>query len=1247
MERCRNMSRANNTSGESAKQHGFCNAIFSAPVNFNKENNPPSFKASDTPTNVSGNTSRGSPTCKRNLINYLPINKSKEQVTSNNKNVGLKSYNRTPKSSNKNFVRSSSDITVSNQSQLSATSTKFPSDEKLKSSNKNTSNPRLSGDKTPVTHFCTPKNYHPRSASNSALKPKRYFSETTLPQTPDCYNPVHLETPRAKTENTMEEQTVAEGENSNLTVGIRVRPLSFKEQMEPKIMSIVDVSEQSVIVDCDTSQHTFSYDHCFISRNDPTARGSATQEAVFNTIALPLVQNAFEGYNVCLFAYGQTGSGKSYSMMGADPVQTDESEIHPGTGIIPRFCHEIFSRVALDHKNKTTVEISYFEIYNEKIHDLLISNSNGAKRAPLKVREHPVLGPYIVDLSQHIVQNYDDLKAWLRVGNSQRATAATGMNEKSSRSHSIFSIILTQTKESKAVANSKTGDASRRSKINLVDLAGSERLSSTGASGERLREGVSINKSLLTLGKVIGSLSEGTSEKRRGFVPYRESVLTWLLKESLGGNSRTAMLATISPANVHLEETLATLRYACQARSIVNRVRVNEDPHDRTIRQLKAEVQRLRSLHDDYERRLGLSSNKLESSDTASDSSEEIVNKQREIDQLKDQLKKMEEQLFFNQKSWEEKLREAQEKKATELAYLRRCGIAVELDYQRKNTQPCLINLAADPMLSGTLLYLLPVGRVKIGRPARPGTPAKQLDIVLDGPLVKQLHCTIENKHGKLTFYPEKDGDNYVNGELVKGRVRLKHGDRLVIGGNHYFKVSNPEEQKDFKGSQDSITPIDFDYAYQEVLQIQEEKLRAELEESKQKAMKELENAKREVEMQLDSQKLQYEKEIEKLGSNLEEQKQALEDLNRKKMELEREKDLLASEIETNNKIRRIEIEDSGIAITPYRTNFLQELEEILNGTTANVHTALSIKTSMEAMKTGGISLHEIQLLVREATQTCREVGVNYEFHQQQIVVDKGLEPVIRVRDKDNMVESLWKPMRFLDWMHRLRDHELEHSIRELQDSKDKWEPFEDSDIVPDSLYDSRISVNITPVKRQLNESLSQFSVDASFLDDSLADKTTESIVQKRRDDMHQCIIQMELASKTLKGLCNQYESQDVSLKVSKALSKIGDTLKYIQDSLEEKRYDTISSFNINGTVETTSASDSTGEQPDNNTSLYENSTSCRTSDMNSAVPSPTIKYFPDSNAPQPTKSNLRTGCPFLKNDDATGSTRSVRFDFK
>jgi kinesin family protein 14 len=152
------------------------------------------------------------------------------------------------------------------------------------------------------------------------------------------------------------------------------------------------------------------YDHCFISYNDPITCGHANQETVFNCIGLPLVQNAFEGYNVCLFAYGQTGSGKSYSMMGSESTQSNSTEIHSDAGIIPRFCYEIFSRIALEHKKKITVEISYFEIYKEKIHDLLISNNNGTKKAPLKVREHPVFGPYIVDLSQHSVQNYNDLK---------------------------------------------------------------------------------------------------------------------------------------------------------------------------------------------------------------------------------------------------------------------------------------------------------------------------------------------------------------------------------------------------------------------------------------------------------------------------------------------------------------------------------------------------------------------------------------------------------------------------------------------------------------------------------------------------------------------------------------------------------------------------------------------------------------------------------------------------------------------
>lgn len=155
------------------------------------------------------------------------------------------------------------------------------------------------------------------------------------------------------------------------------------------------------------------YDHCFVSYNDPLASGHANQEVVFRNMVLPLVQNAFEGYNVCLFAYGQTGSGKSYSLMGTESAQLSATPFDEGVGVIPRFCQEIFTRAHENSQIETTVEISYFEIYNEKIHDLLASTNNGSKKAPLKVREHPVFGPYVVDLNQHCVQNYKDLQVLL------------------------------------------------------------------------------------------------------------------------------------------------------------------------------------------------------------------------------------------------------------------------------------------------------------------------------------------------------------------------------------------------------------------------------------------------------------------------------------------------------------------------------------------------------------------------------------------------------------------------------------------------------------------------------------------------------------------------------------------------------------------------------------------------------------------------------------------------------------------
>ncbi|KAF7384613.1 hypothetical protein HZH68_014225 [Vespula germanica] len=643
------------------------------------------------------------------------------------------------------------------------------------------------------------------------------------------------------------------------------------------------------------------------------------------------------------------------------------------------------------------------------------------------------------------------------------------------------------------------------------------------------------------------------------------------MRESLGGNSRTAMLGTVSPANIHLEETLATLRYACQARAIVNRIRINEDPHDRLIRELKAEVLRLRGVREGYERQLGVCPRKLvDSIESNVKDSEEIERKQEEINRLKEQLKKTEEQLAATQKSSLEKLQETEERKNSELKYLRRCGIAVEIDLREKDKQPCLINLTADPMLSGTLLYLIPPGLVRIGKHSENSETFKKvpLDIVLDGPLVRKLHCTIENKNGKLMLLPEMDGDTFVNGQVVSGKVHLKHGDRLVIGGNHYFKVSNPHDESG--NIQISSQAIDFEFAHQEILKIQEEKLRAELEESKQKAIKELENAKREVELQLGSQKSTYERKIEVLGSTLEEQKLALEEINRRKQELELEKEILASEIETNNRIRKIQQVETKPNVSPYKSNFLQELESILNETTADFESALKIKTSAETIKAGGISLHEMQILVREATERCREVGINYEFNQQQTLIDKNLKPVIRVRDKDRKRETLWEPMRFLDWVHQLRDYDIENSLKELQNSENDWIPFEDTETFDDSLNNSRISINLTPVKKHLNESFQQLSIDTSIHDSTMQEEISES---QQRKNVSIYLMQIERATQSLSKLCQQCESPEINNTISDSLDRVQNIIVDIRSmllvkNLKDSKNESVSSNgSINNTV--------------------------------------------------------------------------------
>lgn len=331
----------------------------------------------------------------------------------------------------------------------------------------------------------------------------------------------------------------------------------------------------------------------------------------------------------------------------------------------------------------------------ERVRDLLNPSTKGG----LKVREHPSLGPYVEDLAKLVVGSFAEIENLMDEGNKARTVAATNMNETSSRSHAVFTLILTQ-KRHDAETNMDTEKVSR---ISLVDLAGSERANSTGATGARLKEGAEINRSLSTLGRVIAALADLSSAKgkkgAKNMVPYRDSVLTWLLKDSLGGNSMTAMIAAISPADINFDETLSTLRYADSAKRIKNHAVVNEDPNARMIRELKEELQQLRAKlsggagtieEERYDASVPLEKQIV--SITASDGTVRKVSKAEIAEQLQSSEKLFTE---INQ-SWEEKLEKTQQIHKEREAALEELGISIEKGFIGMSTPkkiPHLVNL--------------------------------------------------------------------------------------------------------------------------------------------------------------------------------------------------------------------------------------------------------------------------------------------------------------------------------------------------------------------------------------------------------------------------------------------------------------------------------------------------------------------------------------------------------------------------
>ncbi|KAI8811185.1 P-loop containing nucleoside triphosphate hydrolase protein [Cladochytrium replicatum] len=368
-------------------------------------------------------------------------------------------------------------------------------------------------------------------------------------------------------------------EREAVKVIARCRPFSEREKaaghtcivtIDKRAATVSITDPRTIGSDGNTTEppKTFTFDSVF----DLTS----TQTEMYNACARPIVESVLSGYNGTIFAYGQTGTGKTFSMEGV----RDVPELR---GIIPNSFEHIFGHIALSSNNtQYLVRASYLEIYNEDIRDLL-----NPKSPKLEVKERSDVGVYVKDLSIFVVKDGAEMDRLMSFGNKNRSVGATMMNERSSRSHSIFTITIEMSEN-----DPQTGeDRIRAGKLHLVDLAGSERQSKTGATGDRLKEATKINLSLSALGNVISALVDGKSSH----IPYRDSKLTRLLQDSLGGNARTMMLATMSPASYNYDETISTLRYANRAKNIKNKPKVNEDPKDAMLREFQEEIKKLKA----------------------------------------------------------------------------------------------------------------------------------------------------------------------------------------------------------------------------------------------------------------------------------------------------------------------------------------------------------------------------------------------------------------------------------------------------------------------------------------------------------------------------------------------------------------------------------------------------------------------------------------------------------------------------
>lgn len=429
-------------------------------------------------------------------------------------------------------------------------------------------------------------------------------------------------------------------------VVVRCRPMTQKEIRDGHVR-IIEMDTARGVVELmqltngsGSSMSTSSFKASMSDISAPTMKKTFTFDAVYDwnskqmdlydETARPLVDSVLEGFNCTIFAYGQTGTGKTFTMEG---VRSD-AELK---GIIPNAYDHIFKHIARSTNQQYLVRSSYLEIYQEEMRDLLAKDQS--KR--LELKERADIGIYVKDLSSFVCKSVNEIEHVMTIGNQNRAVGATNMNEHSSRSHAIF-IITVEHSEMSSIDNQVH---IRVGKLNLVDLAGSERQVKTGAIGQRQKEAIKINLSLSALGNVISALVDGKSTH----IPYRDSKLTRLLQDSLGGNSKTIMVANVGPASYNYEETLTTLRYASRAKKIRNKPRVNEDPKDALLREFQSEIERLKSLLEEKKRRRPEMTSSVEMTPAAATNAQAID--VEAVANLDAKIKKMESKLLIGGKN--------------------------------------------------------------------------------------------------------------------------------------------------------------------------------------------------------------------------------------------------------------------------------------------------------------------------------------------------------------------------------------------------------------------------------------------------------------------------------------------------------------------------------------------------------------------------------------------------------------------